>query len=341
MNFFEFQEKLSQKGRKPADDRTNRAVLTVSQLTARIERALKDQLPGSFLVRGEVSNFKHHGGSGHLYFTLKDNDACVDCVMFKSDAASLRFAPQDGIEIVATGRIAVYAQRGRYQLYIARLEPVGQGALELAFRQLCAKLQAEGLFDPARKKPLPPYPRRIALVTSTQTAAIQDMLKVLSRFPFLQLMIYHVPVQGEGAAAKIAEALRDINRGHSDIGGIDLILLSRGGGSLEDLWAFNEEIVARAVAASSIPIITGVGHEIDVSVADLVADYHAHTPTEAAQVSVANWRTAPDALEATGIRLRREIRTLLQEARQRLAQVQRHEVFPPPPRSYQQRPPIP
>jgi len=311
----------------PRRDPRQPEALSVSQLTARIERALKEGLPATVLVRGEVSNFKQHGGSGHLYFTLKDPGSCIDCVMFRSDAVNLRFTPQDGMELLATGRIAVYAQRGRYQLYVARLEAIGQGALEVAFRQLCAKLQAEGLFDPARKQPLPPYPMRVALLTSADTAAFQDMLKVLRRFAWVRLLLWHVPVQGEGAAQRIAQALVDLGRRHHQLGGVDLILLARGGGSLEDLWAFNEEVVARAIAGCPIPIITGIGHEIDVSVADLVADYHAHTPTEAAQVAMARWRTAREDLEALGIRLRREVRTLLGEARSRLSQLQRHEVF--------------
>jgi exodeoxyribonuclease VII large subunit len=328
MDFFDFHQKVNKRPRRgESAGPAVKDALTVTQLTSQIEKALKSAFPASVLVKGEVSNFKHHGGSGHIYFTLKDRDACIDCVMFKSDAARLKFTPQDGIELLASGRVAVYSQRGKYQLYVTRLEPLGQGALELAFRELCAKLQAEGLFEAGRKRAIPPYPCRIALVTSMQTAAVQDMLKVLRRFPWVRLFVYHVAVQGEGAAAQIAAAIADLGRGAASIGGVDLILLGRGGGSLEDLWAFNEEIVARAMVASRIPIVTGIGHEIDVSIADLVADYHAHTPTEAAQVAMAHWKTAPDAVESAGIRLRREMRTLLQQARQRLASLERHEVF--------------
>jgi exodeoxyribonuclease VII large subunit len=331
MDFFDFHKLVNKRANqstpKPVPSSSVDETLTVTQLTGQIEKALKAAFPVTVSVKGEISNFKHHGGSGHLYFTLKDSGACIDCVMFKSDAARLKFTPEDGIELVAGGRVAVYAQRGRYQLYVTRLEPIGQGALELAFRQLCAKLQAEGLFDPARKKPLPSYPTRIALVTSTQTAAIQDMLKVLRRYPWVQLFALHVPVQGEGAAGQIGAGILALNRCAQSLGGIDLILLGRGGGSLEDLWAFNEEIVARAIVASQIPIITGVGHEIDVSIADLVADYHAHTPTEAAQVAMAQWKNARDIIDSAGIRLRREIRTLVQQNRQRLNHIERHEVF--------------
>jgi exodeoxyribonuclease VII large subunit len=210
---------------------------------------------------------------------------------------------------------------------VTRLQPLGQGALELAFQQVRAKLEAEGLFKVERKKPLPPYPARIALVTSRQTAALQDMFKVLRRYPWLRLFVYHVPVQGDGAAEKIAAALAHLNASHQQLGGIDLILLARGGGSLEDLWQFNEERVARAIVASVIPVVTGIGHEVDVSIADLVADHHAHTPTEAAQVAVQRWRNARDDLTSAGIRLRRALRTRMQETRARLRAVEQHEYF--------------
>ena len=331
-NFWEFQQSLTN-GRRNADTPARAAPagsdkpLTVSQLTARIERVIRAGLPGTVSVRGEVSNYRLHGASGHAYFTLKDIGACIDCVMYRSEVATLRFNPADGLELVAGGRICVYAPRGRYQLQVATLEPLGQGALELARRQIQEKLQAEGLFEPERKKSLPRYPQRLTLVTSTGTAAVRDMLKVLGRFPFLKVDIYHVPVQGDGSAEKIAAALAELNRAGSMVRRPDLILLGRGGGSLEDLWEFNEEVVARAVAASRIPVITGIGHEIDVSIADLAADYHAHTPTEAAQVATAHWRTARDLIDTAGVRLRRELRTRLNDARQRLAHVERHEAF--------------
>lgn len=325
-NFWDFQQNLTQ-GRRKSESPSNPAdkPLTVSQLTARIDRVLKAGIPGTICVRGEVSNYRLHGASGHAYFTLKDASACIDCVMFRSEVATLRFAPADGLDLVATGRISVYAQRGKYQITVSALEPLGQGALELARRQIQEKLAAEGLFDPERKRPLPRYPRRVVLVTSTGTAAVQDMLKVLRRFPFLEVAIYHVPVQGDGSAEKIAAALGALNR--SARGGHDLILLGRGGGSLEDLWEFNEEVLVRAVAASRIPVITGIGHEIDVSIADLAADYHAHTPTEAAQVATAHWRTARELIDGSVFRLGREMRNVLRQARQRLAQIERHEAF--------------
>ena len=329
---FDFQDEINAQ-RKPGALARNDSgklpddVLTVAQLTAQIEQVLKTHLPATVLVRGEVSNLKLHSASGHIYFTLKDPEACLNCVMFRSDAVRLKFTPEDGMELLATGRIGVYAQRGSYQLYATRLDPLGQGALELAFRQLCEKLEKEGLFAPERKKHIPAYPLRLALVTSRETAALQDMLKVLRRYPWVQLMLYHVPVQGEGAAQLIAQALREINRQAAQLGQVDSILLARGGGSLEDLWPFNEEVVARAIVASRIPVITGIGHEVDISVADLVADHHAHTPTEAAQVAVRKWRTADEDLDALTLRLRTAMRSSVHQATSNLAGITRHEFF--------------
>jgi exodeoxyribonuclease VII large subunit len=327
MNFFEFREQVVTKKTTAPQPQAGGA-MTVSQLTAVIDRAIKSGVPSFVSVRGEVSNFNMHRGSGHWYFTLKDADACIDCVVFKSEAQRIKFKPGDGMELLAGGRIGIYAQRGRYQLYVSSLSPIGQGALELAFKQLRAKLEAEGLFAQERKKPLPRFPMNIILVTSRQTAALQDMLKVLRRYPFLDLKVFHVPVQGEGSAELIADAIGMLNRqAAKGKFTVDVMLVARGGGSLEDLWEFNEEIVARAIAASTIPIVTGVGHEVDVSIADLVADYHAHTPTEAAQVIVAQWRTARDGIDAIALRARRAVRQLLNDARQRLLAAERHEVF--------------
>jgi exodeoxyribonuclease VII large subunit len=323
--FFDMREKLL-KPPAPPTRTVEDNPLTITQLTQLIEKAIKSGVPAQVLVKGETSNFKLHGASGHAYFTLKDAKACIDCVMFRDDAARLKFMPEDGMELIATGRVAVYPARGRYQLYVTALEPAGQGALELAFRQLCAKLEREGLFSADRKRQLSNYPARIALVTSTQTAALQDMLKVLRRFPWISVLIYHVPVQGDGAGDKIAASITHLNSA-KNAGPIDLILLARGGGSLEDLWAFNVESVARAIVASRIPIVTGIGHEIDVSIADLCADYHAHTPTEAAQVVTAHWRNASDTLLAGTLRLGRALRNAFQESRQRLESIERHDFF--------------
>src|SRR5438105_2889659 len=203
--FFEFREKMAAaKIAKPQAAVVPASPMTVSELTGKIERTLKSGMPGRVLVQGEMSNFKAHGSSGHLYFTLKDDSACLNCVMWKSDGVRLKFKPADGMELLAGGTIGVYAQQGRYQLYVTSLQPLGQGALELALQQMRKKLEAEGLLAPERKKPLPAYPRNVAIVTNRQTAALADILKVLRRFRWLRLMVYHVPVQGDGAARRIA-----------------------------------------------------------------------------------------------------------------------------------------
>ncbi len=335
-NFFDFREQLTAKrtpsaAPAPAPPVTAPAPkpLTVSQLTDRIDHVIQSGLPGTVLVQGELSNFNHHKGSGHFYFTLKDAKACIDCVMFRSDAARMNFTPEDGKDRIARGEVKVYAARGRYQLYTTTLHPLGKGALEVAFQQLRAKLEAEGLFARERKRPIPPYPARIAIVTSRQTAALQDVLKVLRRFPWLRLFVYHVPVQGDGAAEQMAAAVAHLGatRAHSNV---ELILLARGGGSLEDLWEFNEEVLARAIAASPIPVVTGIGHEVDTSIADLVADHHAHTPTEAAQIVTSSWKAARELLDVTGARVRRGMRTKLNEAKQRLQYVERPARFRKP-----------
>ncbi len=335
--FFDFQQRLAKEksdlrkgknaGGAAKDPPEKSAALTVTQLTSLIEKAIKTGLPASVVVRGEASNVSNRQASGHIYFTLKDDGACLNCVMWRDAATKLKFKVEDGMEMIATGRVSLYAPQGRYQLVATSLQPVGQGALELAFRQLRAKLEAEGLFAARRKKPVPLYPLRIAMITSRATAALQDMLKVLRRYSWLKLMLYHVPVQGEAAGAEIARAISHLNACCDSVGGVEAILLARGGGSLEDLWAFNEEIVARAVATSRIPIVTGIGHEVDCSIADLVADHHAHTPTEAAQFVTQHWKQATEVLTFSRARLNRAARQNLTDARQRLAAIERHELF--------------
>jgi exodeoxyribonuclease VII large subunit len=327
--FFDMREKLASPRGAAAGATAASAIakpdsaLSVSQVTKLIDKAIRGGVPTHVSVRGEISNFNLNRGSGHAYFTLKDADACINCVMFRGEFERLKFMPQHGMELLAIGGVRVFASQGRYQLYVTHLEPLGKGALELAFQQLRAKLEAEGLFDPNRKKELPRYPSRIAIVTSRQTAALQDILKVTNRFPWVRGTLYHVPVQGQGCGAEIAAAITAVSRQNTN----DLILLSRGGGSLEDRWGFNDESLARAIAASSIPVITGIGHEVDVSIADLVADYHAHTPTEAAQVATHWWRNVDDLLGSLTLRLHRQMHALLQAAHHRLNAVERHEIF--------------
>jgi exodeoxyribonuclease VII large subunit len=327
-NFFDFREQMIKPPRSAAPAASDGAPpLTVSQLTQKIDSSIRAGIPGSVNVKGEVSRPNYHRSSGHLYFTLKDAGACIDAVMWKSDVARLKFEVENGQELIATGKVQIYPPQGKYQLYVSRLTPVGAGALELALKQMRAKLEAEGLFAPERKKPLPTYPARIAILTSRSTAALQDILKVFARAPFVKLFLYHVPVQGEGAGKKIAAAIAHLSKSHHQIGGIDLVILARGGGSLEDLWQFNEESVARAIAASTLPIITGIGHEIDTSIADLVADYHAHTPTEAATVAIRNWLRAAELVTTGTARLRNATRTIITDARQQLIGITRHEFF--------------
>jgi exodeoxyribonuclease VII large subunit len=258
---------------------------TVTQLTRLIKLTLNQHLPDKITLEAEISNFKRHG-SGHLYFTLKDESAQIPAVMWKSDVARLKFDPADGLAVVASGRVDVFERDGRYQFYVDKLQPAGAGALELAFRQLAEKLRREGLFEPQHKKPIPTFPQTIAIVTSATGAAIEDIGKTLHRrCPIVRKLLYPVAVQGEGAAAEIAQAILELNRRRDELA-IDVIILARGGGSIEDLWAFNEEVVARAVYASKIPIITGIGHEIDTTIADLIADCRAATPTAAAELAV-------------------------------------------------------
>ncbi|RPJ49421.1 MAG: exodeoxyribonuclease VII large subunit [Candidatus Latescibacterota bacterium] len=253
-------------------------VYTVGEITSAVKVLIEEGYP-SLWVEGEISNFTHHS-SGHMYFSLKDEKAQLRAVFFRGENRLLRFRPEDGMKVRAHGSLTVYEKSGQYQLLVRRLTPVGVGELEMAFRQLVERLEKEGLFDASRKKPLPRFPRRVAVVTSPTGAAIHDIVRVLGgRFP-VELLLYPVRVQGEGAAEEIAAAIDRLN----GAGGFDLLLVGRGGGSLEDLWAFNEEIVARAIARSRIPVLSAVGHEIDVTIADLAADVRAATPSSAAEM---------------------------------------------------------
>jgi exodeoxyribonuclease VII large subunit len=259
-----------------------RHVYTVSALTAEVKAVLEDGFSAVW-VEGELSNFKHHT-SGHMYFTLKDAEAQIRGVMFRGNNRLLRFQPKDGMAVLTFGTVTVYERRGEYQIAVEFMEPKGVGALQLAFEQLKAKLEAEGLFDAGRKRPLPRLPRKIGIITSPTGAVIRDMLTIIGRrFPGLAILIYPVQVQGETAAPEIAAALAAMGR-RSDL---DVLIVARGGGSLEDLWAFNEEVVARAIAGSPIPVISAVGHETDVTIADFVADLRAPTPSAAAELVVA------------------------------------------------------
>ena len=307
--------------RTPVEERLAPAVegaLSVRAVNELIRGAIDRTLPTTLHVLGEIGNLSRPA-SGHLYFTLKDAESELRCVMWRSTAAKLKFAPEGGLEVVATGAIEVYVPRGSYQLMVRKLEPRGMGALELAFRQLKEKLEKEGLFDSVRKQPLPRIPERIAIVTSPSGAAIRDIVQTLRRrFPVAELLVFPVRVQGDGAAGEIAAAIRQMNASRAELN-IDVAIVGRGGGSLEDLWAFNEEVVARAIAASQIPIISAVGHEIDVSISDLVADVRAATPTAAAELVAPAQSELRDWVDARVTRAARRVRHDCDLARAELA----------------------
>lgn len=276
--------------------------VSVTQLTQYIKLLLdRDEILSQACVRGELSNYKIHS-SGHHYFTLKDEGAVISCVMFRSDAMRLRFRPETGMKAILSGRVSLFPKSGQYQIYVSHMQPDGVGDLAVAFEQLKKKLSAEGLFDPARKKPLPRYPGTVALVTSPTGAAVQDMIRILGRrWPLARVLVCPVRVQGAGAAEEIA-AMLDYVDGH-DLA--DVIITGRGGGSMEDLWAFNEEIVARAIARCDIPVISAVGHEPDVTIADFAADVRAATPSNGAEIAVCDQSELRDALGQLTVRLTR------------------------------------
>jgi exodeoxyribonuclease VII large subunit len=260
---------------------SERVVCTVSELAMRIKAQLEDQFPAVW-VEGEISNLRTPS-SGHAYFTLKDDGAQLRCVLFRGRGRRVAFQPEDGMQVLAFGGLDVYLARGEYQLVVELLEPKGVGALQLAFEQLKRKLAAEGLFEEARKRPLPPFPRTIGIVTSPTGAALRDMLHVIGRrFADLRILVTPVRVQGEEAPGEIVGALRDLE----SVEDLDVVIVGRGGGSIEDLWAFNDERVARAIAACRVPVISAVGHETDFTIADFVADLRAPTPSAAAELVV-------------------------------------------------------
>lgn len=304
-------------------------IYTVSRLTAEI----KDVLEGEFFdvwVEGEISNMRNPS-SGHTYLTLKDDSSQLRGVIWKSAMRSVKFQPEDGMQVVARGRVTVYEPRGDYQLIIEYIEPKGVGALQLAFEQLKQRLLEEGLFDEKRKRPLPLLPQRIGVVTSPTGAAIRDILRVIERrFANVHVLLYPVRVQGEGAAEEIAEAVGAFNNLPAlgpGLPEVDVIIVGRGGGSLEDLWAFNEEAVARAVYASSIPVISAVGHEIDFTISDMVADVRAATPSAAAEMVVMNKEEISRRVADLGTRLVNSTRAALNIYSERLEGIYRRRPF--------------
>jgi exodeoxyribonuclease VII large subunit len=299
-----------------------RKIWSVGELTARISGVLSSQF-SSLWVEGEVSNYRP-AQSGHLYFTLKDAKAQVKCVCFRTQAMRLKCRPEDGLKLIVRGSISVYEPRGEYQIYVEHIEPSGIGALQLAFEQLKKRLAAEGLFDEARKKSIPLLPARVGVITSPTGAAVRDIIRILRRrFPNLHLILYPVRVQGDGAAEEIANALKYFNRKQI----VDVILLARGGGSIEDLWAFNEEVVARAMAACTIPIISGVGHETDTTIADFVADVRASTPSAAAEIVVKSRQEFQRHLGELENKISQRMRYVLLECRHHLKELTTHMGF--------------
>jgi exodeoxyribonuclease VII large subunit len=291
----------------------DRTVLTVSALSQQLTAVMEERFPAVW-VEGEVSNFKVYG-SGHAYFTLKDEGAQLRCVLFRTRMRRVRFEPKDGLHVMAFGAVEVYAARGEYQLVVELLEPRGLGALQLAFEQLKERLTAEGLFDQRRKRPLPRFPRKIGIVTSPSGAALRDMLRIIGRrFGEVHIVLAGARVQGEGAAAEVAQGVRELNA----LGGVDVIIVGRGGGSLEDLWAFNDEMLARTIAASKVPVISAVGHEVDFTIADFVADVRAATPSNAAELVVREKRAVAESVGDLTFRLQRAMRRALGAHRDRL-----------------------
>ena len=289
--------------------------VSVTQLTQYIKLLLdRDEILSQVCVRGELSNYKAHS-SGHQYFTLKDEGAVISCVMFRSDAMKMRFRPESGMKVILYGRVSLFPKSGQYQIYVTAMQPDGVGALAVAYEQLKRRLYEEGLFDPAHKQPLPSYPHRVALITSPTGAAVRDMTRILGRrWPMAEVLVCPVRVQGEGAAEEIAQMLDYVDKHQL----ADVIITGRGGGSLEDLWAFNEEIVARAIYRCTIPVISAVGHEPDVTISDYVADVRAATPSNAAEIAVQDEAAIRSSLRQLQLRLEQAEGRKLTQLRQRL-----------------------
>ena len=311
-----------------------RKIYSVYEITSEIKKAVEKF--GIVWIQGEISNFKRHS-SGHIYFALKDERAQLKAAFFRNSNLYLKFKPEDGLEVLVRGRISVYEPRGDYQIIVEYMEPVGLGSLQLAFEQLKEKLRKEGLFDEARKRPLPLLPQKIGIVTSPTGAAIRDMLRILARRnASLHVLIYPARVQGEGAAREIVEGIRYLNSRQD----LDVIIVGRGGGSIEDLWAFNEEIVARAVCDSRIPVISAVGHEVDFTISDFVADLRAPTPSAAAEMVSGAREDLMATVQSLQGRLVRAVRGGIETRRLALERLARNRAFYVAPgkiREFQQR----
>ena len=309
-------------------------VLTVTQVNLYIKEMLsRDDVLSHITIKGEISNFKAHS-SGHMYMSLKDETGVIRAVMFRSAAGRLQFRPENGMKVIASGRVSVFERDGQYQLYIEYMQQDGLGDLHIAFEKLKQKLSAEGLFDPKHKKPLPKYPKRIGVITAPTGAAIRDILNILSRrFKYADVVLYPVLVQGENAAMSIAVALKYFNENNA----ADVLIVGRGGGSIEDLWAFNEEIVARAIYDSRIPVISAVGHEVDFTISDFVADLRAPTPSAAAELVVPSQEELKDKFNNVYGRLYSCAGRILEKNRLRLRLLTEKPVLKTPERSLDER----
>lgn len=303
-------------------DRTR--IFSIKEINRYIGMKLEsDELLGDVWIRGEISNFTHHS-SGHMYFTLKDKDSRLKCIMFASYNQRLPFIPKEGAKVIARGNISVYERDGNYQFYCISMQPDGIGSLYLAYEQLKKKLQNEGLFEAARKRPIPKFPKAIGVITSATGAAVRDILITLQRrHPSVPVLLFPVLVQGTGAAPSIVKAIETMNR----LAEVDVLIIGRGGGSLEELWAFNEESVARSIAASLIPVISAVGHETDYTIADFVADLRAATPTAAAELAVTSVHELKSKLNQMESRLVSSLRMTLNSRKERLTRLRRAPLF--------------
>jgi exodeoxyribonuclease VII large subunit len=293
-------------------------IYTVSQITSLIKTSLENTLPGQLTITGEISGFKPDQRSGHCYFSLKDENAVIPAVMWKNDFVKLKFKPENGLAVIAKGHIDIYPPQGKYQFYAESMAPAGMGALQLAFEQMRNRLEAEGLFKEEHKKPLPKYPFRIGILTSQSGAARHDIIdSIYNRWPVAKLFFYDVPVQGEGAAEKIAAAIKNVNKRNNMLK-LDVVIVGRGGGSMEDLWAFNEEAVARAIYDSKIPVISAVGHEVDFTIADFVADARASTPTKAGMIAVPDIKEVLQQIDSSNKRIKANAESAIKLSAQRL-----------------------
>ncbi len=323
--------KIEEKEEKGIEEKETPRIYSVQEVTRYIRQRLdEDEVLRDIYIKGELSNLSQPT-SGHLYFTLKDESSELPCVMFREQNRGLKFVPEDGMSVIVRGHISVYERRGKYQLYVDEIQEEGIGALYRAFEQLKKKLKEEGLFDVVYKKLIPSFPRRIGIITSPTSAAIRDMLKITKkRFPHVHILLAPVAVQGEGASSQIVNAIQLMNRYSAEREKIDVLILGRGGGSIEELWAFNEECVAREIFSSPIPVISAVGHETDFTIADFVADKRAATPSEAAELVVPDKREIEKNLSSLELRMRQNVFKAVEYYRKQLKSIEKSVLFRKP-----------